>query len=109
MSSSAGALAAFEIPIARARAAAAWSQLIFVYSYTHRASCFTPIESSTLEHCVEAFCLCLVFNQTRPRNNHGVDTWSHSRIGSGCDNDIGSRAQVFDSTVGAGANEDVVE
>src|SRR6185503_8066185 len=65
MRARAAALAALEIAVRGGGAALAVADLVGVHREAHRAARLAPLEAGLDEHTVEAFLLCLFFDQAR--------------------------------------------
>src|SRR5919106_213812 len=63
VSSAAAPLTSLEVAVARARAALAGLELVWVHAEAHRATSVTPFESSVLEYDVESLVLGLLLHQ----------------------------------------------
>src|SRR5690348_13316399 len=103
MGAAAGALAALEIAVRGRGAAFAGAQGIAVERRAERAAGLAPFESGVAEDAVEPFGFGLALH--RPRAGH--DPGRHARLAA-----LGDRrrlAQIIETRIGAGADEDAVD
>ncbi len=103
--SSALALAAFEVAVARARAALTRREDVGVHAQAHAAARFAPVEARLAEDLIEALLFRLRLDRAATRHNHRVESVADFVALDHC----GSRAQIFDPAVGARADEDLVQ
>ncbi|KAH3663570.1 hypothetical protein OGAPHI_004971 [Ogataea philodendri] len=83
-----------------------WVEDIWVHTKTHRATGFSPFETSSLEDLVETFSLGLLFNKTGSWNNHGGLDVVGLLMSS---NNLGSSSQVLNTRVGTRTNKHLVD
>ncbi len=105
MGSAAAPLAALEVAIGCARATLAGCKDVRVHAKAHTASGLSPFEAGSFEDGVETFLFCLAFNRLGTRNHHGA----HRGGDVVAADDGGGGAEIFDSGVGTGAQEDGVD
>ncbi len=98
-------LPTFEVAVRRRSASFAWLQSIRVHRQTHAASRFTPVETSLLEDAVQPFRFRLSLHLTTARNDHRINLVADAISFD----DVRCRAEVFDSSVGTGADEDAID
>mmetsp|Transcript_63643 Transcript_63643/g.164250 ORF Transcript_63643/g.164250 Transcript_63643/m.164250 type:complete len:413 (+) Transcript_63643:202-1440(+) len=99
------ALPTLEVPVGGRGAALLGRELIGVHAQAHGAACLTPLEPCLDEDLVQAFRLCLLLHQAGTGDNVGQrDVVSYLPALS----DLGGLPQVFDTGVGARADEDLV-
>src|SRR3569623_1567404 len=99
------ALTAREVTV-RGRSATLFRRLLVgIHRNAHRAARLAPLEAGLDEDLVEAFGYRLLLHETRARHLHGVEV----AVAGVTVDDVRGRAQFFDATVGARADEDAVE
>src|SRR5690606_13313677 len=96
------ALTAFEVAVRRGSATLAGTQTVVVHGQAHGAARLAPVETGLDEDLVQTLGLGLSLHDTRARNDHRID----ALVDLASLRNLGSGAQVFDATVGAGADED---
>src|SRR5258708_26713907 len=104
MGSAAATLATLEVAIGCARATLVRCKDVGVHAEAHTASRLSPFEASRFEDGVETFLFCLALNRLGTRNDHGA----HRGGDVAAADDGGGGAEIFDSGVGTGAQEDGV-
>lgn len=100
-----GTLTALKVAVGGTSASLTGRQDIGVHTQAHGATGLSPLEASIDEDLVEALGLSLTLDQTGTRNNHG--TLDVGRNLLALDN-VGGRAQVLNTGVGARTDEDLV-
>ncbi len=105
MRSSTCTLTALKVAVGCGGATLAGSKLVRVHAETHGATGLTPVEAGSLEDLVETLGLGLLLDETRTGHEHAVEALGDLAAvehASGC-------AQILDASVGARANEDLVD
>ena len=104
MGAASATLTAFKVTVAGAGATLAGQQRVGVHAEAHGAAGLTPFGSCGEEDFVQAFGFRLLFDQLAAGDNHhlhrGADVVSAK--------DSGGVAEVFESSVGATADEDAI-
>ena len=109
MSSTSRSLTTLEVPVGRRRASLLRLELIGVHSEAHRTSSFPPIPTGSLEDDVETFGLSLLLDETRSRDDHGVDVGRNGGSRRKGEDDGCCCSEILDSRVGAGSEESLVD
>mmetsp|Transcript_3834 Transcript_3834/g.8867 ORF Transcript_3834/g.8867 Transcript_3834/m.8867 type:complete len:264 (+) Transcript_3834:1075-1866(+) len=105
MRSATATLSALEVTIGGRCASLLGFELVVVHSQTHRASGFAPVESGLDQDLVESLVLGLLLHETRSWNDVCMDSFGDlAAHGNG-----GYLADIFDTTVGTGTNECLVD
>ncbi len=99
------ALTALEVAVGGRGAALARLQPVVVHGKAHGAARLAPVEAGRLEDHVQTFLFGLFLHEAGARNDHGADSGGH-RLAF---NNLGDGAQILDTAIGAGADEDAVE
>mmetsp|Transcript_8914 Transcript_8914/g.16151 ORF Transcript_8914/g.16151 Transcript_8914/m.16151 type:complete len:218 (+) Transcript_8914:2376-3029(+) len=97
VSASSITLATFKVTVGRRRTTFLGLEFVGIHRKTHGAAWFSPIEPSLDENFVESFVLCLLFDKTRSRNDHGMYTIRNLASHSNC----GNRTNIFNATIRA--------
>src|ERR1041384_632571 len=105
MRAAAAPLTPLKIAVRSRCASLAWIQNVGVHSQTHTASRLTPLEPSSDEKLVESFILCLRLYLMRPGHDHRPHTWGDL---PSLDH-AGSLAQIFNTRISAGPDENAIE
>src|SRR3954470_12012921 len=105
MGATAGTLTSLEVAVGRRRAALTWCELVRVHAQAHRATGTAPFSTRGGEDLVQTLGLRLRADGHRPWDDEHPDTVGdatalHHLRGS---------AEVFEPTVGAGADEHGVD
>mmetsp|Transcript_27361 Transcript_27361/g.58773 ORF Transcript_27361/g.58773 Transcript_27361/m.58773 type:complete len:430 (+) Transcript_27361:1081-2370(+) len=98
-------LPALEVSVGSGCAAFLRLELVGVHGEAHAAPRLAPVESRVHEDFVESLQLGLAFDQSGPRDDHGV----HSLRDLTSDGHGGDLANVLDATVGAAPDEDLLD
>src|SRR5579862_6999042 len=101
MRAAAAPLAAFEVAIAGGSATLAGSENVFVHAQAHGATGLTPLESGGAEDFVDA----LGFSFALHRLRAGDDESAHAVMHFVAVDHARCGAQIFNTRVGAGADE----
>src|SRR5262249_488179 len=105
MRSASCSLSPFKITITGRCATFPSLEHISVHGQTHAAAWLAPFEAGCREHTIETLFFSLLFDQT--------GTGHHHRAHRLCDmlafREAGSKSQIFNARVRAGANEDPVD
>src|SRR3569623_3526581 len=95
------ALTALEVTVRGRSATLFRRQLVGIHRKAHRAARLAPLEAGLDEDLVEAFGFRLLLHETRARHHHGdEDAVEDEPV-----DDLRGRAQLFDATGGARAEE----
>src|SRR4051812_4513586 len=99
----AGTLAALEVAVRRRGTALAGGYEVAVHADAHRTARVDPVETGGDEDAVETLLLGLLLDEVRAgRHQPG-------QAGPAAGEDAGCGAQILDTAVGAGADEDAVD
>mmetsp|Transcript_11008 Transcript_11008/g.16626 ORF Transcript_11008/g.16626 Transcript_11008/m.16626 type:complete len:202 (-) Transcript_11008:952-1557(-) len=105
MSSTSITLTPFKIPVRCRCTAFLRLQLIRIHCQTHGASGFPPIKSSFNQNLIQTLIFSLLLYKPRSRYDHGVNSLRNLTSNSySC-----HRANVFDTTVRTGSNENLLD
>ena len=100
-----GTLAAFEVAVGGTGAALLRREDIRVHTQTHGAASLSPLEAGVDENLIEALGLGLLLDQAGTGDDHSaLDVGGHLLALD----DLGGGAQIFDTGVGAGPDENLV-
>src|SRR5437762_13971229 len=103
-----GALTAFKISIRRGGAALARLKPVGVHREAHRAARLAPLEASGLEYLIQAFAFGLLLHEAGTRHDHREPD-VRCDLAAEASHDRRRFAHVFDSRVGARADEHLVD
>src|SRR5437773_1858260 len=105
MGAAAPPLTAFEIAVRRRRTALPGAQHIGIHAEAHRAAGVAPLEARVAEDAIQPLLLRLRLHPLRARHDHRA----HARRDVLATNDIGRRAQVFDTGIGTRSDENAID
>src|SRR5271157_1434324 len=98
-------LTALKIAVRGRSATFARRQTVGIHRQTHRAARFPPFETGGEENLVQTFSFRLFLDQPGAGNDHGVDMAGDLAALR----DFSGFAQILDTAIGAGADEDAVD
>jgi hypothetical protein len=109
MSPPSSSLTTFKVPVRGRSTPLLRFQLIRVHSETHGTPSLSPIKPSALEDDIDPLGLGLLLDQSGSRDDHGVDPLGDLGILASREDDLGSRPQILDSSVGTRTQERLVD
>lgn len=101
-----GTLATFEVAVAGGGATLLGGEDVGVHAEAHGATSLAPLKTGLLEDLVKALSLSLVLDETRAGDDEGALDVGGDLLAL---NDLGGSAEILDTGVGAGADEDLVD